>query len=320
MKLLLAQNADAEQTNDLIRMSVDKKNNMLSPDRLANRFMGELKRSLQQCQQEACSGDNNQLTDDQDDPTWRSEQLRHINDRIKLRRHGPAIQIDVMRLPDTQDDSQSQRRSSSTDNVDVASGLVNTVEITSSEKETPVTPAEEKPCKLFYSVDMVPTIQISSKDDEYDYYVAKPIKGASNFQIAWRRSFSLKEKERLLTFDGDNGCRKQVLRILKVIRNREAGLALLTSYHLKTVLFRMTKTDELSDPALWTSDLLSQRLMDVIGQMELELGKGVMPHYFLPDVNLLDGMKEKAIVNMRLRLKHLKNSEKRMMKILQSKK
>jgi len=66
--------------------------------------------------------------------------------------------------------------------------------------------------KLFYSVDMVPTIQIG----EEDYYVAKPIKAVSEPQIAWRRSFSLKEKERLLTLDEDNGCRKQLLRVLKV--------------------------------------------------------------------------------------------------------
>ena len=313
VKLLLAQNNDDQQTCELIRMAVDK-NSFLSADRLANRFMGELKRTLQQCQQEACSGDDYELTDDEDDSKWKTKQLRHINDRIKLRRHGPAIQMDVMQLPDTGDDSQG--RSSSTDNDAVASD-VSAVETACFSEETPATPVEEEPSKLFYSVDMVPTIQIPGRDGEDDYYVAKPIKGASKLQIAWRRSFSVKEKDRLTTMDEDNGCRKQVLRVLKVIRNREAGLALLTSYHLKTVLFR--KTDELSDPTQWKVDCLGQRLMDVIGQMEMELGKGVMPHYFLPDVNLLDGMKEKAVINMRLRLKHLKNSERKTMKLLKVK-
>jgi len=254
------------------------KNNLLSADKLANRFMGELKRALQQCQQAACSEDNNELADDSDEEKWRSEQLRHINDRIKLRRHGPAIQMDVMRLPVS---------------------------------------LETRYTELFYSVDMVPTIQISSKNAEDDYYVAKPIKEASGPQIAWRRSFSVKEKDCLATLDEDNGCRKQVLRVLKVIRNREAGLARLTSYHLKTVLFR--KTDELRDPTQWKSDCLGQRLMDVIGQTEKELSNGVMPHYFLPDVNLLDGMGKSAIFNMRQRLKKLKNSEKKMMKLLSGK-
>jgi len=288
VKLLLrAQNTGEQQANELTRKAVSK-NNLLSADRLADRFMGELKRILQQCQQEACSGANSlQLTDDQDDPAWRLEQLRHINDRIKLRRHGPAIQMDVMHLPDTLNDSQG----------------------------TPGTPVESK---LFYSVDMVPTIQISGSDGKDHYYVAKPVKGASNLQMAWRRSFSVKEKERLTTFDEDNGCRKQVLRVLKVLRHREAGLAMLTSYHLKTAIFR--KTDELNDPAKWKSECLGQRLMDIIGQMEMELGKGVMPHYYLPKINLLDGKSDQAVANLRNRLKNLKNSERKMMKLLECKK
>jgi len=182
---------------------------------------------------------------------------------------------------------------------------------------TTETPAVDKPSELFYSVDMVPTIQVPSRDGaEDEYYVAKPIKGAtSTLRNAWRRSFSTKEKERLTNLDEDNGCRKQVLRVLKVVRNREAGLALLTSYHLKTVLLRTT--DELRDPAQWRNECLGERLMDVIGRMEAELGAGVMPHYFLPGVNLLDGMKDKAVDNMRLRLKNLKNSKRKMMKLLQ---
>ena len=271
MKLLLAQNSDAQETNQLIRMAVGKKNNLLSAEKLANRFMGELKRCLQQCQQDACDQDDGQMTDDDDDASSKLEELRHIDDRIKLRRHGPAIQMDVSYLPLTA-------------------------------------------AKLFYSVDMVPTIQILGENGEDHYYVAKPIKGVSGPQTAWRRSFSMQEKDRLATLDHDQGCRKQVLRVLKVIRNREPGLRPLTSYHLKTVLFR--KTDELRDSALWRSECLGQRLMDVIAQIEKELGNGVMSNYFLPEVNLLDGMKAKAVFNMRQRLKHLKNSERKMMKLL----
>ena len=271
VKLLLAQNSDAQETNQLIRMAVGKKNNLLSAEKLANRFMGELKRCLQQCQQDACDQDDGQMTDDDDDARWKLEELRHIDDRIKLRRHGPAIQMDVSYLPLTA-------------------------------------------AKLFYSVDMVPTIQILGENGEDHYYVAKPIKGVSGPQTAWRRSFSMQEKDRLATLDHDQGCRKQVLRVLKVIRNREPGLRPLTSYHLKTVLFR--KTDELRDSALWRSECLGQRLMDVIAQIEKELGNGVMSNYFLPEVNLLDGMKAKAVFNMRQRLKHLKNSERKMMKLL----
>ena len=173
------------------------------------------------------------------------------------------------------------------------------------------TPA--KSLKL-YSVDIIPTIQISGRDGENDYYVAKPIKGSSSPLNTWRRSFSMKEKRALATLDWDNGCRKQVLRVLKVIRNREAGLAPLTSYHLKTALFR--KIDELSSPLQWRSHCLGQRLMDVIGQMEKELGRGNMPHYYLPEVNLLDGLSGITISNMQHRLSRLWNSRQEMMRLL----
>ena len=101
----------------------------------------------------------------------------------------------------------------------------------------------------------------------------------------------------------------------KVMRNREAGLAQLTSYHLKTVLFR--KTDELNDEAQWKGEHLGERLMNVLGQLEKELSRGVMPNYFLPDVNLLDAMKDTAVSHMHHRLKNLRFSERKMMKLLQ---
>ena len=77
----------------------------------------------------------------------------------------------------------------------------------------------------FYSVDMVPAIEIPRGNGKSDYYVAKSIKGLSRPRNTWRQSFSLEEKKRLVTADDGNGCRKQVFRVLKVIRNREPGLA-----------------------------------------------------------------------------------------------
>jgi len=242
------------------------RNSLLSTDR----FMGTLQRCLKQCQE--CD-DVGQLTDEQD--AWKLEQLRHINDRIKLRRHGPAIQMDVTYQP-------------------------------------------EKSSKLIkYSVDMVPTIQIG----EDDYYVAKPIKRQApgrqrrRRKIEWRKSSSPDEKKRLLTLDEDNGCRKQVLRVLKVIRIHKPDLTPLTSYHFKTVLFRMTMTND-KEQWKWRSDCLGERLMSVLGQIEEELSKGVMPSYFVEGVNLLDGVKN--INGMRGHLKNLRKKKKRIMKVLQA--
>ena len=129
VKLLMSQSDKRHETNQLIKASVNE-DDLLSPEKLANKFIGELQQCLKQCQQDACY-----------DATWESEQLRHINDRIKLRRHGPAVQMDVM---------------------------------------------DPTATNKIYSVDMVPTIEISSGE----LYVAKPIKGTCrpNLQIAWRRS------------------------------------------------------------------------------------------------------------------------------------
>jgi len=145
------------------------------------------------------------------------EELRNIKDRIKLRRHGPAVQMDVMEM---------------------SSGIILT--------------------KKLYSVDMVPTIQTEGADGEDEYYVAKPIKGrrarARASLNSWRQSFSLEEKALLSTLDKDNGCRKQVLRILKVMRNRESWL---TSYHFKAALLYMAV--ELEDPEDWRDEHIGRR-------------------------------------------------------------
>ena len=265
-KLMLVKNTDVSKTNKLIQNAEDM-NNFLSAVKLADNFMGELQKCLKKCQKKAC---NREARSNDEEAIWKLEQLQHIHDRIKLRRHGPAIQMDVNQWP------------------------------------TP---------EKFYSVDMVPTIQIPVGNGKYEYYVAKPIKDAWGPQNAWRRSFSLDEKERLANIDQDQGCKKQVLRVLKVLKNREPGLQLLTSYHFKTVLFR--KTDELCQPGQWSYKCLGQRLMDMIAQIEKELGERVMPHYFLQGANLLDGMSESARVNLQQRLIRLKNSEREMMKLLQ---
>jgi len=265
------------------------KSNFLNAGVLANKFLDTLQKCLNQIQNEACkcnvddessstsedeSEDDDDVDDDdkdedeEDNKKWRLKQLQQISDRITLRRHGPAVQMDVH--------------------------------------------TNRKKSKLFYSVDMVPTIQIG-KDD---YYVAKPKKKRSGPQIEWRQSFSLEEKKRFLTLDKDNGCRKQVLRILKVMRLHKPDLARLSSFHYKTVLLRVT--EKLTDKKQWKDEHIGKRLMDVIGQLEAELSEGVMPNYFLPDFNLLSEMSEGTIDNMRRRMRNLRKSQKRMRELMQS--
>ena len=175
----------------------------------------------------------------------------------------------------------------------------------------------------FYSVDMVPMIEIPRGKDESEYYVAKPIKRSpgrrkakrySGPQDSWRESFALEEKKCLETADDGNGCRKQVFRVLKVLRYRDISLNPLSSYHLKTALLRTMDRRRSSEE--WKIECLGQRLMDVMGQLKQEMDNGYMHPYYSPDVDLLQGFKDAAILNIHNRLKRLMQSENKMMKLL----
>ena len=74
------------------------------------------------------------------------------------------------------------------------------------------------------------------------------VKG-KNLASAWRQSFSLEEKEKFNAMDSDGGCRKKVLRVLKVIRNREVSLQPLMLFLLKIALF--TEIDKRSSQNDW---------------------------------------------------------------------
>ena len=186
-----------------------------------------------------------------------------MRNKVKLKQHGPATQMDVYR----------------------SSGFSG---------------------PKFYSVDVVPAFEVNGCT-----YVAKPIKNETMSKYYWRQSYSVEEKGRLVGVDKGNECRKQVFRILKVLRNREPGLSLLTSYHLKTALFREMKKD-----VSWTSEDLGQRLMGVIGQVEQALLNRTMPHFYIVGVDLLMGMGDEAVKNMACRMSKVRTNKQAMMGIL----
>ncbi|KAI0215608.1 hypothetical protein LSAT2_032333 [Lamellibrachia satsuma] len=180
---------------------------------------------------------------------------------VILRYHGPAVQMDVYRSE-----------------------------------------VDRTPNNVWYSVDVV--LSYAAKQDQQEcLLVAKPLKsmeGAPEVKDAWRLSFSLEEKELFDGMDRDNGCRKKVLRILKVLRNKEAGLKKLTSYHLKTALFYEKK--EVSN---WSQSELGPRLIGVLRRLYRDMEQGCQPHYFIPQINLLDGIAPMTIKNIKCRLEHI---------------
>ena len=164
------------------------------------------------------------------------------------------------------------------------------------------------------SVDLVPCFQVGP-----DYYVAKPYTGrrsVSSPGLLWRQSFSLKEKEILEYMDRDRGCRHELLRIVKTIVNRpreRTSLGRLDSYHLKTAFMHYIK----EKPDNWAGkNSLGEHFLGFLRALQSYLERGNLPHYWLPDVNLLDDIDRGVLVQMANRLKRILNSEAKQNKIL----
>ena len=170
------------------------------------------------------------------------------------------------------------------------------------------------------SVDLVPAIKMS----ETERYVAKSFKifedeprlpRGVDSNTLWRRSYSVEEKNLFSTIDADGGCRKQLLHILKAMRNEDPTLKGLTSYHLKTLLLHENK--KLGSQCDWAQDKLGERFMGLLDSLKQSLG-GTLPNYFIPEVDLYNGMSSIKRENIQGRVKRLINSQQELSKVLQT--
>ena len=162
------------------------------------------------------------------------------------------------------------------------------------------------------SVDLVPCFHV--KDS---WYVPKPFKGKRfvfNHKVFWRQSFSLEEKQVLENMDQeDHGCRHELLRIVKTVVKRQVTSLPLDSYYLKTAFMHYIERHSQD----WVSrEALGKHFLGFLGEVQLYLRSGNLPHYNLPDVNLLNDFKEVVVKHMANRLKRILNSEARLQKIL----
>lgn len=109
----------------------------------------------------------------------------------------------------------------------------------------------------------------------------------SEKRFLWRYSFSGAEKT--LFLKGGQGeassCRKQVLRILKALKE-ELELHPLTSYHLKTLLFY--ECEENPHHRHWSFNRLGERFMGLLQRLESCLSQRHCPHYFIRELNLFE--------------------------------
>ena len=161
------------------------------------------------------------------------------------------------------------------------------------------------------SVDLVPCFQIGPDS----YYVAKPHRKRRN--LRWRQSFSLKEKEILEYMDRDHGCRHELLRIVKtIVKKNPTSFGSLVSYHLKTAFMHYMDKGGQSWP--WDGEnALARHFLGFLEALQSYLKKKHLPHYWLPGVNVLAGIKSVAISNMADRLKSILSSDTKMNEILE---
>ncbi|KAL9955282.1 hypothetical protein ACROYT_G036584 [Oculina patagonica] len=106
-------------------------------------------------------------------------------------------------------------------------------------------------------------------------------------EFLWRYSFSAAEKK--LFLHGGHGeassCRKQVLRILKALRE-ELNLVPLKSYHLKTIL--LYECEAYPSPWQWSSTHLGERFKGLLYRLLCCLMRSNCPHYFIQNLNLFE--------------------------------
>lgn len=153
--------------------------------------------------------------------------------------------------------------------------------------------------KLWYFVDLVPAYEVNHQGRK-EVYVAKP---RDADQDSWRHSFSVEEKRKLQNIDGpDNGCRKKVVRILKVVRDNEAGLDKMISFYLKSKIIQMSDRQPQLD---WSEKNLPMRLRDVMLEISEDMERGVLKHHFDNSVNLLHDLSQPVRMNIASRLKKI---------------
>lgn len=123
---------------------------------------------------------------------------------------------------------------------------------------------------------------------------------ARKMKMVWKWSFFVGEKNRIRAL-GSPSCRVQLLRILTEIRDTHEGLKMLSSYHLKHLLFH--ETQRLKDTTFWSSEKISERFKDLLKRLLNFLEEGNLPHYFMqpPDfepINLLEDIDSETLQGM----------------------
>ena len=149
--------------------------------------------------------------------------------------------------------------------------------------------------------------------------MAKVPKGStvpeSEKEFLWKYSFSGAEK--MLFRKGSQGeassCRKQVLRILKALKE-ELELHPLKSYHLKTMLFYEYEANP--HQSHWSSNSLGERFIGLLQRLENCLSQRSCPHYFIREFNLFEMFPQQRCVQLTRKIQSIRMDPQRVLRHL----
>lgn len=105
----------------------------------------------------------------------------------------------------------------------------------------------------------------------------------------------------------DHGCRHELLRILKTIIKRDWLLRYLTSYHVKHAFLNYIKT-----PRNWSGEnALADHFLGFIREMQGMLVRGTIPHFWEPQFNVMEGIREHTHIMLHRCASILNNEQER---------
>ncbi len=135
-----------------------------------------------------------------------------------------------------------------------------------------------------------PSNQVVQEVMKCGYYLVPKHSPGGNADLEWRLSFSQAE---IILSNNMTNVQKNCYKFINAIHNKELqNPKVLTTYHMKTVFLWILETFPDSQ---WTEETTADRVCDILYEVLIFLTEGKLPHYFLPELNLLDGFSHDEI-------------------------
>ena len=166
-----------------------------------------------------------------------------------------------------------------------------------------------------YRVNVIPCFEESESwlSERKRQFISRPIKGRNHFakqELVWRQCFAAEENEFFAKLEkiGATDCRKKLLRVFHVLRQTQATLRQLSSYHFKSAIYVLSLQHEALH--YWDELNILHRFMDVLKFLDNCLAKCHMTHPMLgDDVNLVQNISDDTSQRLRVTIRRMLSCE-----------